>query len=253
MVTSSTGAGDWSDEFLNGFFADPEAIKKLDPTSAKQLCFVITCQLLNHVWSQRPPSNGLEPLFVQSGFSLPLARGLSELAVRHGKRQAMESKWHRPVHAAIRFLGGRERQSRAILSRAKILLEAAEETSIIAEIFGAAGLLENEFISLLRSAVDEGRIESRRITEIAADLSPFLSSSHGPKISAPSAAYEFLLRQGTEDAQKRERFCSSDALAEAIRREFALDYFDGRPARRRLSQEGRSEPTTSRPRENRSN
>jgi hypothetical protein len=62
------------------------------------------------------------------------ARGLAELALRHGKRRARESKWYRPVFAAIRFLGGRERQRRAILSRAKVLLNACEETSIFPEI-----------------------------------------------------------------------------------------------------------------------
>jgi hypothetical protein len=112
-------------------------------------------------------------------------------------------------------------------------LNACKETSIFPEIFDKAGLMESEFIDLLRLAVNEGRIETKRITEIAASLVPHLSAAQGPKISAPSAAYEFIL-EGRDDFEKSGPFCSDDSLAEATRLEFGLEHFDGRPARRRV-------------------
>jgi hypothetical protein len=214
-------------------FADPEVIANLDPSSANKLFFVAIRRIMFEVWGQLPPSRGYEPLLVKHGIPVAAARGLSELAVRHGKRRARESKWYRPVFAAIRFLGGRERQRRAVLSRAKVLLNACKETSIFPEIFDKAGLMESEFIDLLRLAVNEGRIETKRITEIAASLVPHLSAAQGPKISAPSAAYEFIL-EGRDDFEKSGPFCSDDSLAEATRLEFGLEHFDGRPARRRV-------------------
>jgi hypothetical protein len=158
--------------------------------------------------------------------------------VQHGRRRAREAKWYRAVFAAIRFLGRRQRQTRAIVSRANTLLKAAEETSIIIEIFDRAGVREEEFMDLLRSAV-EGRVDSKRISDIAAGLLPHLSSARGPKVSAPSAAYEFILG-GKDDFEKSGPFCSDHALAEATKREFGLDEFDGRPAHRRLKSRPRT-------------
>jgi hypothetical protein len=106
--------------------------------------------------------------------------------------------------------------------------------------------MEAEFIALLRSAV-EGRVDSKRISEIAAGLLPHLSSARGPKVSAPSAAYEFIL-DGRDDFEKSGPFCSNNALAEATKREFGLDAFDGRAARRRLKSRRKT-----RSRKNRSN
>src|SRR5271167_2225541 len=59
------------------------------------------------------------------------SRGMAKLAVRHGRQCANESKWRRPVVDAIRFLAGRQRQRRAIIRRAQLLLRAWNETSII--------------------------------------------------------------------------------------------------------------------------
>src|SRR5947209_11165873 len=99
--------------------------------------------------SELPPSRGLEPFFIASGGNSIAARGLAALAVRSGKRQAKESKWYRPVFDAIRFLAIPGRKNSAILARAKLLVGAWKDTSIIETVFDKAGLRETEFIELL--------------------------------------------------------------------------------------------------------
>jgi hypothetical protein len=190
--------------------------------------------------SELPPSRGYELLLVANGWNSIAARGLAATAVRSGKRQAQESKRHRPVCGAIRFLAVPGRQKRAILARAKVLIAAWKETSIIETMFDKAGLDETEFIKLLEAASKGGSIDCRRLAEIAAEIAPHLSLSRGPKISAPSATLEFILKSGGEFLKKRppssrrnrsDDYC--DALTEATRREFATSDFDSRSARRR--------------------
>jgi hypothetical protein len=191
--------------------------------------------------AQLPPSRGYEPFLVANGYDPFVARGLAELAVRSGKRQAKESKSYRRVVDAIRFLSSAGRQRRAILSRAKLLVEAWNETSIVETLFDDARLSEREFISLLEKVLKGEAVDLRRLTEIAAELAPHLSLARGPKPSAPSAAHEFLIDGGildrsTKRSPYRQRSRSDDycdALTEATRKEFDAPHFDSRPARRR--------------------
>ena len=90
------------------------------------------------------------------------------------------------------------RRRRAILRRAEVLLAASEETSIIETIFDEAGLIELEFIGLLKSVVEGREVAWRRITEIAATIAPRLSIPRGPKISAASATHEVFLETVAE-------------------------------------------------------
>jgi hypothetical protein len=147
------------------------------------------------VASKLPASSGYEPLLVEAGWNRLAARGMAALLRRHGRRRARESKWHRPVFDAIRFLAQSQRQVRAILPRAKLILYAWKETSIIETLFDEAGLRDTtfEFINLLESAVNRRDVDRKRITEIAASVLPFVSINRGPKITAPSAAYEFCV------------------------------------------------------------
>jgi hypothetical protein len=192
--------------------------------------------------SELPPSRGYEPLLIANGWNSIAARGLAAIAVRSGKRQAKESKWHRPVFDAIRFLAVPGRQKRAILARAKVLITAWKETSIIETIFDKAGLEVTEFINLLEATSKGESVDCRRLAKIAAEIAPHLSLSRGPKVSAPSAALDFLLESGASELIKARRpysrrsrseeYC--DALTEATRREFANSHFDSRSVRRRL-------------------
>jgi hypothetical protein len=191
--------------------------------------------------SELPPSRGYEPLLVANGWNPIAARGLAALAVRSGKRQAKEGKWHRPVFDAIRFLAVPGRQKRAILARAKVLIAAWNETSIIETAFDKAGLRETEFIKLLEATSKDENVDYKHLAKIAAEITPHLSLPRGPKISAPSAALEFFLEDGAPELVKKRRphsrhsrseeYC--DALTEATRREFATPHFDSRSARRR--------------------
>jgi hypothetical protein len=191
--------------------------------------------------SELPPSRGLEPFFIASGWNSIAARGLAALAVRSGKRHAKESKWHRPVFDAIRFLAIPGRKNSAILARAKVLIAAWKDTSIIETVFDKAGLRETEFVELLEATSKGENVDKRRLAEIAAEIAPHLSISRGPKISAPSAALDFLLEGGAlkfiTKRRSRSRHSRSreycDALTEATRLEFANPGFDSRPARRR--------------------
>jgi hypothetical protein len=201
--------------------------------------------------AQQPPSPGYEPFLVEAGWNRIAARGMAILVVRHGKRIATESKWRRPVFDAIRFLAERQRQRRAILRCAKLLLRAWKETSIIETIFTKADLSETEFIRLLESVVEDREADCRRITEIAAMVSPRLSLPRGPTISAPSAAHELLLDpkigffgRRLPGAHQNRPAEYVDALTEATRREFDVPNFDSRPARRRQKARQRANPAS---------
>jgi hypothetical protein len=197
-----------------------------------------------------PPSRGYEPLLVECGCNRILARAMAALVVRRGRRQAKESKRHRDVFEAIRFLAEGVRQRRAILRRAKVILAAWEETSIIEEMFDATGVIETEFISLLKSAIEGQEIDCLRIMAIASVVAPGLSIARGPKVSAPSAAHQFLLEHASEWLKKRRRNSRRDRSEEGVdvvtaatRREFGVAHFDSRPACRRLER-GRPRITT---------
>ena len=62
-----------------------------------------------------------------------LARGLGSLTISLGTREADEAKRVAPVVEAIPSLARGDRQKRAILSRAKLVLAASKETSIVDE------------------------------------------------------------------------------------------------------------------------
>jgi hypothetical protein len=186
-----------------------------------------------------PPSNGYEPLFVESDYDPILARGLADLAVRYGKLQARDSKRHRIVADAIRLLATSRRKS-TVLSRAKLLLAARNETSILEAAFSKAGLSETEFVGLLEAILRGENADYQRLTELATEVAARLSLARGPKISAPSASHAFLLKHQIKLSRKRLPYSrrdrtakNCDALTEATQREFGDPTFDSRPARRR--------------------
>ena len=126
--------------------------------------------------------------------SLHFWRGeLGSLIISLGTRKADEAKRLAPVVEAIRFLARGDRQKRAILSRAKLVVAASKEASIVDGLFRNAGLHEGEFLSLLQTAIDGGAINRERITTIAAAVAPSLPSARGRKTSAASAAHELFL------------------------------------------------------------
>lgn len=190
------------------------------------------------------PSPGYEPLLMSAGWGQLPARGMAKLAVRHGRRRAEESKWQRGVVDAIRFLARRKRQRRAILSRAKYLLQAQNESTIIGSIFGAIDMFEGEFMHLLKLAAEGQQVDYQRITDIAASIAPHLSANRGPKVSAASAAHEYLLNPEIDLSAARRPAAYQhreaeyvDPLTAATRLEFGNTDFDSRPARRRIARQ----------------
>lgn len=198
--------------------------------------------------AESPPSPSYEPFLIEALGNRIAARGLAMVAVRSGRRRAAESKRRRPVFRAIRFLAQPDRRKDASLRRAELLLAAWEETSIIAEIFDEVGASQPsskeahpnvfEFVSLLESAIERREITSR-LREIAAALTPHLSISRGPKISAASASHELFLENGLPDQPPAYtwdpiKYDFTDGLTLATRQEFGVPNFSPQAARRRV-------------------
>ena len=190
------------------------------------------------------PSKAYGPYLEARGFAPFLSRGLGSLTISLGTRQANEAKREARVVEAIRFLARGYRQKRAILSRAKLVLAASKETSIVDKLFRKAGLHEGEFLRLLQTVIDGGAINRERITTIAAAVAPLVRRARGPKITAASAAHELFLETNA-CAGLRAGYAKSgidgeytDPRTQATRQEFDDRDFDPRPAYRRVKRRG---------------
>lgn len=186
------------------------------------------------------PSKAYGTYLEAQGFAPFLARGLGSLTISLGTREADEARRVAPVVEAIRFLSRGDRQKRAILSRAKLVLAASQETSIVDDLFSKAGSDRFEFLRLLQTLVDGGAAERERIKAIAAAIAPSLPEARGRKISAASAAHELFLQSNAyfgfpagytwSDIEGECR----DQRTKATRLEFDDPDFDPRSARRRI-------------------
>jgi hypothetical protein len=134
------------------------------------------------------------PGFVRRDFDPIIARMMARLLVRRGWRIARESQRLTNMAEAIEFLATPGRSKMAARSRAKILIAAWEETSIIETLFDRHGLgSEGEFVELARSVADGEDGSAARLSEIAASIGGLLSRARGPKVGAATAAHQFLL------------------------------------------------------------
>jgi hypothetical protein len=198
------------------------------------------------------PSKAYGAYLEAQGFSPFLARGLGSLTISLGTRHAKEAKRVARVVEAIRFLARGDRQKRAILSKAKLVLAASKETSIVDELFSNASLHEGEFLRLLQTVIDGGAIDRERIRTIAAAIAPSLYRARGPKISAASAAHEQFLetnaylgrRAGYTWSEYKGDFV--DPRTQATRQEFGDPDFNPRSARRRVKRRGTTKTGLSR-------
>jgi hypothetical protein len=193
---------------------------------------------------QKFPSKGYAPYFEAHGFAPFLARGLGSLIISRGTREADEAKRVAPVDQSIRFLARASGQTRAIVSRAKLVLAASQETSIVDQLFHNAGLHEGEFLRLLQTAIDGGAIDRERIKAIAAAIAPSLPRARGPKITRPSATHElFLETHASLGLSVEYPKCVADGeytdpQSQATKKEFGRLNFDPRPAYRRVRRRG---------------
>lgn len=183
-----------------------------------------------------PPSKGYEPWLIEQGAQPVLARLLANLLVQHGNRVAAERRRIPNVVKAIRFLAKPGRRSAATFRYITFLMKEWNETSIIEEIFDAAGLHEFQFIRALEAFLEGKSAAGDRVREIAASILPCLPSSRGRPITAVSAAHEFLLEhvRGARSYtwnEIKEDF--TDSLTMAARAEFDKRRFNPRPAFRR--------------------
>jgi hypothetical protein len=190
------------------------------------------------------PSKAYGPYLEVQGFAPFLARGLGSLTISLGTREADEAKSMAPVVEAIRFLARGDRQKRAILSRAKLVLAASKEASIVDGLFRNAGLHEGEFLRLLQTVIDGGAIDRERIRTIAAAMVPSLPQVRGRKMSAASTAHELFLETnasfGLPGGYTRSGIDGeyTDPRTQATRQEFDDRDFDPRPAHRRVKRRG---------------
>ena len=198
------------------------------------------------------PSKAYRPYLEARGFAPFLARGLGSLTISLGTRQANEARRVAPVVEAIRFLAQGNRQRRAILSRAKVVLAASEDTSIVDELFRNAGFNKGEFLRLLQTLVDGGAIDREPIRTIAAAIVPSLPRARGRKISAASAAHELFLETNAYFGFPAGYTWSDiegeclDQRTKATRLEFDDPDFDPRSARRRVKRRGIAKTGSSR-------
>jgi hypothetical protein len=190
------------------------------------------------------PSKAYGPYLEAQGFAPFLARGLGSLTISLSTREANEARRVTLVVEAIRFLARGDRQKRAILSRAKLVLAASKETSIVDELFRNADLHEGEFLRLLQTVIDGGAINRERIRTIAAAVAPSVRRARGPKITPASAAHELFLETNA-CAGLRAGYARSgidgeytDPRTQATRQEFDDRDFDPRPAHRRVKRRG---------------
>jgi hypothetical protein len=187
-----------------------------------------------------PPSVGYEPLLCEGGCPRIIARAIAMLTVRIGRRRAKESKRWTEVFAAFRFLAKPHRRADAIARRAKILIAAWQETSIIETVLDKVGIDVSEFPSLLDEAARGVSYDHSRLQEIATRVVRSQSPPMGPKMTEPSISMEYCVRHFPRHSKRPQAFGQkhrddeSDLFAEATRREFGLSQFDGRPARRRI-------------------
>jgi hypothetical protein len=230
------------EDHLRTYLQRPDVLEQLKPLEEALRPFIDFFAMLGLVimkMTELPPSRGYEPLLIQYGVDHIASRGMARIVIRHGKRPAAESGWHRQVFDAIRFLAERDRQRNAIFRRARLLLAAWEETSIIEAAFDDIGLDETEFIGLLKTLVEGRVVDCTRIMEIAARVAPHLSFGRGPKISASSTAHEFFLAALVPIKEAHAYTWSTleenftDPVTKATRVEFDEPDFDPRPAHRR--------------------
>jgi hypothetical protein len=190
------------------------------------------------------PSKAYGPYFEAQGFAPFLAKGLGSLTISIGTREADDAKWVAPVVEAIRFLSRGDRQKRAILSRAKLVLAASKETSIVDELFRTACLQEGEFLRLLQTVIDGGTINREHIRAIAAAIAPSLPSARGRKTTAASAAHQLFLKTNASFGLPGGYTWNDsegdfvDQKTQATRQEFGSPNFSPRSARRRIKRRG---------------
>jgi hypothetical protein len=190
------------------------------------------------------PSKAYGQYLKDRGADPAWAQSLASLTISLGTRTANESRQLADVVAALRFLAQGNRRKGAILSRARVLLAARDETSILDEIFRKAGLNGtelSELVCLLKGAANGAPLERDRIREIVAEVAPSLPSARGRKVSAASAAHEQFLEMVERWIGPRAytySACEDDFVDEqtnATRLEFGDPHFDPRPACQRLA------------------
>jgi hypothetical protein len=238
------------------YFTRPEVAEQLKPWGElfvefqkMNVAMVQMAMAIAQRAEENHPSSAYGPYFEDRGINPVCARGLGSLAISIGTRRANEDRRLGPVVKAMRFLSQGNRQRRAILLRAKVLLAAWSETSLVDEIFRKSGLSAAEFLSLLKAVVEGGALERERIREIAAAVVPSLPSARGRKVSPASAAHEEFLNSvgslfgphGYTWSPKTEDYIDRETAA--TRREFGDPDFDPRAAYQRF--EGRRKAKTS--------
>lgn len=234
-------------EHLATYMARPEVVEQMEEWKAHHKdslnlirdFFGVVNGLVKHV-AELPPSPGYEPWIVERGGDRIVARGLAHLFVHHGNRISKEREWLPTVVEAIQFLSKPRRSRPAIIRKVDTLLSAWKNTSIIEEICLDAEVDDCGFVRLLESVADGHRGDYPRLTETAASLVPSLRTRRGRRVSAASAAHEFLLEDLAPVVDPRAYTWSDekedfvDPVTTATRREFGDPDFDPRPARRRV-------------------
>jgi len=188
-----------------------------------------------------PGNRGYVKYLVGLGYNPHIAGFLAANAVAIGQRRERGARMFSKVSAAFRFIATPARGKKAFLRNARILLAASEQTSLLRLLFPERPLLELDFWRTLRWTIDGDESARQRLTEIAGEVAHRVSVPPGRKITAASAAHEYILdyaltflrRKYTRDPVESSY---DDPLSQATQEEFGIRKFDPRPAYRRLLQ-----------------
>jgi len=230
---------------LKAYFSQPEVVEQMKPLDAAlEKFYACSFEVIQEVIRQvqeSPPSPGYEPWLIGHGVKLIFARPMAAIAVRNGNRVAKDRARLPMVVSAIKFLTYSGHRRPSISRRVAVLLAAWKETSVVETTFDTAGLDVFEFVRLLESYSEGNEAEYPRLREIAMSLIPHLPVSRGPRISAASAAHEFLLENVVVTVKTQHAYTwnvyegkCTDSVTRATRREFNSPQFDPRPAYRRF-------------------
>jgi len=186
-----------------------------------------------------PPSPGYETWLTEQKVDPFIARMITRLSVRAGNRVALESRTRSEAVKAIRFLAAPRHRRSAMQKRMADLLAIERDSSISEEIFKDCQHRWPPFVQALEAATSGDAEAFKKVVEIAQDIAPRLSIPRGPKVTAASAAHQFILKTANQklgvSAYTYDPIINeyTDRLTRATREQFKLKKFDPKPAYRR--------------------
>jgi hypothetical protein len=186
-----------------------------------------------------PADKGYAKYLVALGYDPHWAGFLASYIVAEGRRKERDASMFLKMSRAFRFLAKPGRGKKAFLRNARVLLEACEQTNLLELWFTDEPGAGFDFLAALRWAAEGDESARLYVTDVAGKVAASVAVPRGPKITAASAAHEYILDMcltflGRKYTWNYVNSSFEDALSQATKEEFGLRKFDPRPAYRRL-------------------